>query len=88
MDTYYERAYLRWDSIAQASYLSIDMPGSSDDKFISYDSDIACQRKVKYAMTNGLGGVFIWELGGEWRPSAPIPDYLLQAIKAARFGAK
>jgi chitinase len=83
MDTYYERAYLRWDSLAQASYLSIDKPGSSDDKFISFDSDISCQRKVKYAMTKGLGGVIIWELGGGWRPSTPIPDYLLQAVKAA-----
>jgi chitinase len=86
MDTFYQKDYERWDSEADAAYLSIDRPGSSEDKFISYDNEETCKKKIEYARARGLGGVIIWELGGGWRPRAKNPDSLLQAVKSALAG--
>ncbi|MBI3724568.1 hypothetical protein HY251_11530 [bacterium] len=52
-----------WDAGPGAPYLSVAC-GASRAKFISYDDEISCANKVKYAETNGLGGVIVWELGG------------------------
>jgi chitinase len=86
METYYARDVARWDSLAEASYLSIDKPGSADDKFISYDNEMTCRKKVEYAARKGLGGVFIWELGGGFWRNSPngTQDPLLQEVKRAR----
>jgi chitinase len=83
MSTYYQTNLYRWDSAAQAAYLSIDNPGSANDKFISYDDEHTCQAKVTYARTRGLGGLMIWELGqGYWATQpAGQRNPLLQAIK-------
>ena len=83
MDTFYRPEYYRWDTVAQAAYLSIDKPGSADDKFISYDDETTCRKKIDYVKAKGLGGVILWELGGGWRPQASPPDKLLQAVKEA-----
>ena len=88
MDNYYQASYYRFDSGAQASYLSIDNSGSANDKFISYDDEVTCASKVNYVKNNGLGGLIIWELGGGYRSNAPAgqKDVLLQAIKTAVNG--
>lgn len=86
MDRYYQSRYYRWDSTALASYLSIDNEGSADDRFISYDDETACYEKIAYVKNEGLGGVIVFELGGGWRPSEPVPDALLQSIKDAWGG--
>ncbi|MFI5251257.1 MAG: Ig-like domain-containing protein [Bacteroidota bacterium] len=88
MKSYYQPQYYRWDTLAQASYLSIDNPGSANDKFISYDNEITCQKKITYARTKGIGGVIIWELGGGYQASNPPgqQDLLLQAVKHAMNG--
>lgn len=86
MEKYYQSQNYRWDSAAVASYLSIDNIGSSNDKFISYDDEAACSEKVKYVRNKGMGGLIIFELGGGWRPGAPVPDNLLQAVKNAAWG--
>lgn len=79
---YYKPAYYRWDSTAQAPYLSIDNPGSANDKFISYDNEMSVKAKLDYVKQKGLGGVIIWELGGGMLPSAyPNRDRLLQTVK-------
>ncbi len=88
MDSFYQREYERWDSDAEAAYLSIDKPRASEDKFISYDNEETCKKKIKYASSKGLGGVIIWELGGGWRPGVKNPDNLLQAVKAAIAASK
>jgi chitinase len=86
MDTYYQPQYYRWDSAAQASYLSIDSLGSTNDKFISYDDETSCVEKIQYVKEKGLGGIMVFELGGGWRPAEPLPDSLLQSIKYATGG--
>ena len=84
MPKYYQPSYFRWDSLAQASYLSIDNPGSANDMFITYDNELSCAKKVEFARARGIGGVFIWELGGGRLPNGyPGRDRLLQAVKNA-----
>ncbi|TLY29750.1 MAG: glycoside hydrolase family 18 protein [Ignavibacteria bacterium] len=80
MQTYYQPQYVHWDAGAQAAYLGIDNAGSANDKFISYDDETTCQKKVQYTRDKGIGGVIIWELGGGYLPSSfPNRDRLLQA---------
>lgn len=85
MSTYFQSNLYHWDNAAQAAYLSIDSPGSTNDMFISYDDERTCQAKVSYARNRFLGGVMIWELGQGYRPTLPAGqrDPLLQAIKRA-----
>ncbi len=87
MSTYYQTNLYHWDTAAQASYLGIDNTGSTNDHFISYDDERACQSKVVYARNRGLGGVMIWELGEAYRSSQPAGqrDPLLQAVKRAIY---
>ena len=88
MQQYYQSSYYRWDSGAQSSYLSIDNPGSTNDKFISYDDEATCKSKVNYVKSNGLGGAIIWELGGGYLSAMPAGQQqpLLEAIKSAVSG--
>jgi len=87
MEKYYQSQNYRWDSAAGASYLSMDNIGSSNDKFISYDDETTSYEKIKYIRNKGMGGLIIFELGGGWRPGAPVPDNLLQAVKSAAWGS-
>jgi chitinase len=82
MSTYYQSQYVVWDTAAQAAYLSI--PGSPS-KWVSYDNEIACAKKIEFARNKGIGGVIIWELGGGYRSSLPAGqrDPLLKAVKNA-----
>ncbi len=85
MANYFQSNLYHWDTNAQAAYLSIDLPGAANDKFISYDDAHACQAKVSYARNHFLGGVMIWELGQDYQPAQPSTNRapLLEAIKAA-----
>lgn len=81
MSIHYQSNLYHWDTNAQAAYLAIDNPGSSNDKFISYDDQRTCQSKVSFARNRRLGGVMIWELAQDHQPNQTGP--LLQAVKQA-----
>lgn len=85
MSKYYHPQSYHWDTNAQSAYLSIDLPGSVHDKFITYDDPTTCRAKVAYAKRKGLGGLIIWELGGGYQASqsAGQRDTLLQSVKRA-----
>ena len=85
MSNYYRPQLYFWDTNAQSAYLSINQPGSANDKFISYDDQTTCRAKIAYAKQKGLGGVILWELGGGYRASQPAGqrDLLLQSVKQA-----
>jgi chitinase len=85
MAVYWQTNRYHWDAAAQAAYLSIDQPGATNDKFISYDDEYTCGVKVSYARNRDLGGVMIWELGQGYRADQPAGqrDPLLQAVKRA-----
>jgi hypothetical protein len=83
MDKFFKPQNYRYDSAVGAAYLSYDMPGSSEDMFITYDDELSIFEKVNYVRKKVIGGVIIFQLGGGWRPNAPVPDNLLQAVKDA-----
>ncbi|MDB6125085.1 MAG: hypothetical protein JWQ71_4078 [Pedosphaera sp.] len=85
MTQFYQAPRYHYDTAAQCSYLSIDNAGHTNDMFISYDDEHACQAKVSYARNRGLGGIMIFDLGEGYRPSQPAGqrDPLLQAVKQA-----
>ena len=69
-------SYLRpevyhWDTNAQAAYLSLTNGIRSQDEFISYEDERACQAKISYARNHQLGGLMIWELAQDYLPSKP-----------------
>lgn len=78
---YYQSNLYRWDTNAQAAYLTISNVTSANDMFISYEDSRACQAKVSCARNRGLGGVMIWELAQDHQSGQPDP--LLQAVKQA-----
>jgi len=65
----YALASAMWDDFAKVPYLSIDSPGSTNDKFITFDNERSIAEKVNYAKSKGLGGWIIWELSGDYFPS-------------------
>ncbi len=79
ISNYFQPALYHWDTNAQAAYLSITNARATNNMFISYDDERACQVKVSYARDHGLGGIMIWELALDHTTNAPDP--LLQAIK-------
>ena len=86
---YYRPEYYRWDTLAQAAYLSVHPSPDLADKFVSYDDEHTCRSKVEYAVSKGIGGVFIWELGGGYLPGTfSERDRLLQAVKQATARGK
>ncbi len=55
-------AYVRhWDSSARVPFLFDSTSGT----WVSYDDPQSVGEKVRYVRDQGLGGVFIWELGGD-----------------------
>jgi chitinase len=85
MAQYYRPDRYHWDNHAQAPYLSIDAPALADRKFVSYDDETLCAKKVAYIRQKGLAGGIIWELSGGYRADQPSGkrDLLLQAVKRA-----
>jgi chitinase len=83
MDKFFNPANYRYDSAAGAAYLSYNMTGSAEDMFITYDDESSILEKINYVRNKAIGGVIIFQLGGGWRPNAPVPDNLLQAVKDA-----
>jgi len=87
--SYFQTPYVyHWDNAAEAAYLSVDAADSANDRFVSFDDETTCARKVAYARNKGIGGVMIWEIGGGYRSDQPAGQRnpLLQAIKQARLG--
>ena len=55
-------AYTRhWDAAARVPFLY----DSSSGTWVSFDDPQSVGEKVRYVREHGLGGVFIWELGGD-----------------------
>ena len=85
LSTYYQTNLYHWDTAAQAAYLSVTNPASTNDEFISYDDEHSTEAKVSYARNQRLGGLMIWELSQDYQPTAPAGNRhpLLQSVKQA-----
>ena len=66
-----------WDDTAKVPYLY----NATDQKFISYDDTESIDLKVKYAISQQLGGVMIWELSQDARNGSV--NSLLNAVESA-----
>jgi chitinase len=75
----YTASQYHYDAGAQASYVSVTNAVATNDMFISYEDQRACEAKVSYARNRGLGGFIIWELSQDHQANKPDP--LLEAIK-------
>ena len=69
-----------WDEIASNPYVGIDRPGATEDLFVPYESPRSIKEKVRFAAGQGLAGVTIWELRGDFLPDGSQP--LLSALAA------
>jgi chitinase len=65
---FYHPENYHWDEVAQVPYLSIDLPGSSGDLFISFNDERSVNSKIDFIKKKGLGGFIIWELSADYRP--------------------
>ena len=74
-----------FDVVARVPYLSRDSAADVDDRFISFDDEQAISEKGQYAKSKGLGGVFIFELTGDYFGNRPAAERhpLLSAAKTA-----
>jgi chitinase len=78
---FYPNQY-HWDTSAQAAYASVTNTPATNDEFISFDDQRACQSKVSYARNHGLGGIMIWELGQD------LPSFGFYAANSLVFSIK
>jgi GH18 family chitinase len=58
-----------WDSVRGASYISINQPGSANDRFISYTDSQQINALVQLAKSRGYGGVMEYEVEQDFMPS-------------------
>lgn len=87
MAQYHSGAAYRYDTTAQAPYLSFTGPtGARGCTFISFEDATSVAAKGQYARSRGLGGTIIWQLNEGHQPGAPNPNALLAAVGAAFLG--
>lgn len=86
MSTYYQPALYHFDTLAGSAWLGIDQAGAVDDRFIAYEDEASIALKLAWVKAQGLGGVIIWQLAGDWSSSAPAGQRapLLKAVRAHR----
>ncbi len=80
MRTYFTPGRYHWDEGTGASYLSIDSAGSAGDCFVSYEDAKDIAAKAEFVRRQGLGGLFVYELGMGYMGNGSNP--LLEAVKS------
>jgi chitinase len=80
---HYSDAAYRWDTSAQASYLTFSSPVDGDVRFISYESPQAIAAKGQYARDQGYGGTIIWTINQGCTNASTGANPPLDAVKAA-----
>lgn len=69
------------DTVAKVPYLTRDSGNNADDRFVSYEDEQSIQEKANFLKAKGLGGMFIFELTGDYFPGAADLHPLLSAAK-------
>ncbi len=79
----------QWDSVHGASYISIDQPGASNDRFISYTDGQQINAMVQLMRSQGYGGVMEYEVDYDFMPSqsGDARHPLATAVWSAVFGS-
>jgi len=93
MENFFTPQFYHWDEIAKSPYLSIDLPGSSGDMFISYNDESSIKAKIEFVKNQKLGGCIIWELSADYRPDQPaekqrpLRESIEEALTAGKEGS-
>ncbi len=66
-----------------APYLSVGSADPGNSVFVTYDDETSIAQKVSYAVAQGMGGVMVYELSGDYLPGHTPQHPLLQAVKTA-----
>lgn len=79
-----------WDATHCSSYISVDLPGAADDRFISYTDTQQIGTLVDMGKNRGYGGVMIYELEYDFMPSETddARHPLVAAVYSAVFGPR
>ena len=81
MKSYHSAGAYRYDTTAQAPYLSSSTGiGPSSCTFLSYEDEQSVAAKADYARQRGLGGTIIWQINGGYNSAAGDPGALLRAV--------
>jgi chitinase len=87
MKSYHSSGAYRYDTTAQAPYLSSSTGiGPSSCTFLSYEDEQSIAAKADYARQRGLGGTIIWQINGGYNSAAADPGALLRAVGSAFLG--
>jgi len=83
MQQFYKPEYLHFDPVTQSAYLSIDKPGSADDKFISFTDAKGITARLKFMQEKGYGGAIIWNIAQDQMPNGqhPLADAVAKWLK-------
>lgn len=75
----------QFDAVALVPWIGCDRARDDDDRFISLEDEQSIREKARYATGKGLGGLFVFELSGDFQPAAQgrARHPLLYALKAA-----
>jgi len=88
MSRYHSAANYRYDTQAQAPYLSFAAPtGAAGCTFVSYEDETSVAAKGQYVRSRGLGGTIVWQLAEGYRSGTANPNALLAAVGAAFLGS-
>jgi GH18 family chitinase len=66
----------KWDAVARVPYLT-----NAVDTFISFDDEQAIQEKASFVRSQGLAGIFIFEITGDYLPTQALEHPLLSAAE-------
>ncbi|HLF14816.1 MAG TPA: glycosyl hydrolase family 18 protein, partial [Bacteroidota bacterium] len=70
-------AIKHWDDTSKAYFLSIDKPGSPDDRFISYaggpGEDSTLFHHIELVRELGIGGMMVWDLSEAYLGTGKFP---------------
>lgn len=73
----------QFDAVARVPWIGCNRPLNANDRFVSFDDEQAIQEKAQYIAQKGMGGVFVFELSGDFFPGATgdARHPLLAAVK-------
>jgi chitinase len=87
MRSYHSAGAYRYDTTAQAPYLSSSTGiGPAGCTFLSYEDEQSVAAKADYARQRGLGGTIIWQINGGYNSAAADPGALLRSVGNAFLG--
>lgn len=80
----YSAANHKWDSVAQASYLSLSKADSRGCRYVSFEDEQSLAAKGAFSKSNGYGGIIVWTLNQGWLSGGSKPkNALMQALKTS-----